>query len=147
MRDKESKKSPKPPHRHISLGMVPSGIAVGPLGFRVEPAATAKSEQDRSRRGFAVDDPDSTMALGKKDTRVLRIVSREKKGEYQGLVVAEVSTPDAVVGGTEQGNDPASECFYSQFGLVFISRCTSEGDTGDTREGGKRPIGAVKGTC
>jgi len=120
MRDKESKKLPKPPQRHISLGIIPSNIAVGPLGFRVEPAATAKSEQNRSRRDFEADDPDSTVALGKKDTRVLRIVSQENKGEDHGLAITEVSTPDAVVGCTEQGNDLTSERFCLRFGSIRV---------------------------
>jgi len=50
MPEKVSKKSPKhkPLQQHISLGIIPSNIAVGPLGFRAEPAATTKSEQSLS---------------------------------------------------------------------------------------------------
>jgi len=48
MSDKESKKPSKPPQQHISLGLIPSNIAVGPSGFRAELATDAKSEQGRS---------------------------------------------------------------------------------------------------
>jgi len=50
------------------------------------------------------------MALDKKNTRALRIVSQEKN-EDQGLAVTEVSTPNAVVDGAEQGNGPTSKRF------------------------------------
>ena len=106
MSGKEPKKSPKPPQRHISLGIIPSNIAVGPFGFRAELAAAAKSEYSFR----SVDSPDSTMLLDK-DTRALRIVSQENESEDQGPAVTEVSTPGPVVGGTEQGNDPTSERF------------------------------------
>jgi len=107
MSDKESKKPSKPPQRHISLGLIPSNIAVGPSGFRAEPATDAKSEQSRSYHDLEADDPDSTVALDKKDTKALRIVSQEKN-EDQGLAVTEVPTPNAAVDGSEQGNDPTS---------------------------------------
>jgi len=54
------------------------------------------------------DGPDSAVVLDK-DTRALRIVSQENKIKDQRHAVTEVSTPDAVAGGTEQGNDPTSE--------------------------------------
>ena len=108
MSDKESKKSPKPPQRVISLGMILSNIAVGPLGFRAELATDTKSEQSRSYRDLEADGTDSAVMLDK-DTEALRIVSQENKDEDQRLVVTEVSTPGAVVGGTEYGNDPTSE--------------------------------------
>jgi len=110
MSDKESKKLPKPPQRHISLGLIPSNVAVGPVGFRAEPATDTKSEQSRSYHDLEADGPDSTMALDKKDTRALRIVSQEKN-EDQGPTVTEVSTPNAVVDGAEQGNGPTSKRF------------------------------------
>jgi len=110
MSDKKSKKPPKPPQRLISLGIIPSNIAVGPLGFRAEPATDTKSEQNRSYRDLGVDCPDSAVVLDM-DTGALRIVSHENKNEDQRLAVTEVSTPDAVVGGTEQVNDPSSERF------------------------------------
>jgi len=44
MFDKVSKKSLKSPQRHISMGAIPSNIAVGPLGFLAE-LATTKSKQ------------------------------------------------------------------------------------------------------
>jgi len=110
MFDKKSKKSPKkPPQQHISLGIIPSNIAVGPFGFRAEQAVDTESEQSRSHRDLGADGPDSTVMLDK-DTRALRIVSQESKNKDQRLVT-EVSTPDAVVGGTEQGDDPTSERF------------------------------------
>jgi len=125
MSDKDSKKSFKPPQRHISLGIIPSNIAVGPLGFRAELAAAAKSEQSFQ----SADSPDSTVLLDK-DTRALRIVSQENESEDQGFAVTDVSTPGHVVGGTEQGNDP-----------------TSKEDTGDTEEGGGEIAEASRGTC
>jgi len=110
MSDKESKNPSKPPQRHISLGLIPSNIAVGPSGFRAELATGAKSELSRSYHHLEADDPDSTVALDK-DTRALRIVSQENKNEDQGLVVTEVPTPNDVVDGAEQGNGPTSEHF------------------------------------
>jgi len=50
MFDKESKKPPKPPQRRIYMGVIPSNIAVGPLGFRAEVATDAESEQSRPYR-------------------------------------------------------------------------------------------------
>jgi len=109
MSDKESRKSLKPPQQHISLGIIPSNIAVGPLGFRAELATDTKSEQSRYH-DLEADGPDSTVVLDR-DTGALRIVPQENKDEGQRLAFTEVSTPDAVVGGTEQGNDPTSEHF------------------------------------
>jgi len=50
MFDKLSKKSPKPPQRHIFMGIIPSNTLVGPLGFRAEVATDAESEQSRPHR-------------------------------------------------------------------------------------------------
>jgi len=111
MSGKGSKKSPKPPQRHISLGLVPSNIAVGPIGFRAELVTDANGEQSRSYYDSEADGPDTTVVLDKEETRALRIISRENKNEDQGLAVTEVSIPGTVVGGTEQGNDPTSERF------------------------------------
>ena len=108
---KEPKKSSKTSQLHISMGIIPSNIAVGPFGFGAELAATAKSEQSRSHRELEANDPDLTVALDMKDTRALRIVPQENKDEDQGFAVTKVSTPDTVVGGTKQGNDPTSERF------------------------------------
>lgn len=59
MSDKKSKKSAKYPRQQISLGIIPAGIAVGPLGFRTELAeAGAKSEQSRSYHDLRANDPD-----------------------------------------------------------------------------------------
>lgn len=53
------------------------------------------------------------VALDKKDTGALRIVSQkdQNQNEDQGLAVTEASTPSAVVGGNGQGDDPTSERF------------------------------------
>ena len=124
MSDKRSKKSSKKSQRHISLGVIPAGIAVGPLGFRAELAeAGVKSEQSRPYHDLG------PMALiravpGEEDTRTLRIVSRENKNEDQGPAATKVSTSGNVVGGGKQGDNPTSERFYSlRFGLMFISLC------------------------
>jgi len=90
------------------------------------------------------------MVLDKKDTGTLRIVSLENRNEDQGLAVAGVSTPNAVVDGAEQGNGPTSKRFQClRFGSMFTSQCacTSEEDTGDTGEGGDELAEASRGTC
>jgi len=96
MFNKTSKKSPKLPQGHISLGIIPSNIAVGPLGYRAELAATTGSEQNRPHRDLEADDPDSIVALDEKDTRTLRVVSQENKNGDQGLTI----TPLKAVLGT-----------------------------------------------
>jgi hypothetical protein len=106
--DKKSKESLKSSQRHTSLG-IPTSTAAGPLGFRADLDIGPKGEQSRSYHDLEADGPDPTVE-DEKDTRTSRIVFQENKSEGQGLAATEFSTPGAVVGSTEDGNDPASEC-------------------------------------
>jgi hypothetical protein len=105
--DRKSKKPPKLSQQHIILG-IPAGIAAGPLGFRAELDIDPKGEQSHSSHDSEVDGPDPTVVPDEKDTRASRVVFQENKSEDRGFAAIEVSTPGAVVGGTEHGNDPAS---------------------------------------
>jgi hypothetical protein len=107
--DKKSKKLLKSSQRHISLG-IPTNVAVGPLGFRAELDVGPKGEHSRSYHDLGADKPDLPAMSDEKDARASRIVFQEHKSEGQRPPAPEVSTPGVVVGGTEHGNDPASEC-------------------------------------
>ena len=106
--EKKSKKSHKSAQRHVSLG-IPTNIAAGPLGFRAEldigPKGERRSHRDSESR------PDSTVTPDENDTRVSRIVFKDKKREDQGLPARGTSTAGVVVGGGGHGDGPPSECF------------------------------------
>jgi hypothetical protein len=118
--NKKSKKSPKPPQRHIILG-IPANIGVGPLGFRAELDIGSKGEQSRCYHDLEADKPDPTAVPDEKDARASRIVFRDEGGGGQELPAPEASTSGVTVDGIEHGNDPAGECFRSLlFGTTLM---------------------------
>ena len=110
---KQSKKSPKPPRKHVPLG-VPTNIAAGTLGFRAELATDPIGNQNLPHHDPEPDRSDSTVALDENNPRPSRVAFHHERREDQGLHAPETSTAGEVIDrGTEHKNDPTSECFLS----------------------------------
>ena len=143
--DKKSEKSRESSRRHIALG-IPTNTVVGPLGFRAELDVRPKGKSGRSYHDFGADPPDSTVISDDKDPRTSRIVFRDKP-EKSGDPGLPVPAHAAVVGGTERGGGPMSECDCSLSSRpMFMRIFVPEEDTTDTREEGGEPAITPRGT-
>ena len=141
---KKSKISPEPFKKHIYLG-IPTNIAAGPLGFRAELDTDPIGNRNRSDHDLAADRPDSSIVMpDENNPRPSRIIFHNKS-EDQGLHAPETSTPDAVVDGTEHGDDRTSGCFRCSSSSLYFSLSEENIDDTEAEEG--EPIAAIKGTC
>jgi len=148
--DKKPKTSLKSSHQALFLG-IPTNIAAGPLGFRAEFDIGPKGECSPSQcRDPEAGISDSTVALGEKGSRALRVVFQDKGSETQEPPAPEALTHGAVVGGTTHINDPTSKYFRVMQGPTFMVLSVSPPlgeDTGDAEEGEGKSSEASRGTC
>ena len=129
---KKSKKSLKSSQRHIALG-IPTGVAVGPLGFQTELDIGPKGERYRPDRDLETGGPDSTVVPDEKDVRASRIVFLEGKSKDQGFAATEVST--------------AGDATSGPMIMPLPMPLPTEENMSDTREEGGGSVTVSTSTC
>lgn len=107
--DKKPKKSFRPSQRPISLAGIPTGVALGPVGFLAELDPNPRGEHACSRRDLEAYRSDSTMTIDENDTGGSRIVYNDTGGRSEGLLAPGTSTAGTVVGHDKHGDRPIGE--------------------------------------
>jgi hypothetical protein len=122
---KKSKKSPKPPKKHIHLE-IPINIAVSRLDFREELKTDPIGNQNLTHRDPEPNRLNPAVALDENNPRPSRIGFHKEKSESQALYEPETSvTRGAIDRDTKvehRNYDPTSECSLSLLSRLMSIR-------------------------
>ena len=107
------KKSPGPSHSG-TFTRIPTNVPAGPASCQADSNIGPEGGQTQSfMSGSGGRSTDIVVALDERSSEGSRIVSWDRMDEDQELLASGAWTSGVVIGGTEHGYNPTSECFRS----------------------------------